>query len=287
MKKSTFLHLRIPFSFFLMPIFLFAAAISQKNEGFWIDFSLLFFIFHALVYPASNGFNSYYDRDEGPIGGLKSPPKVEKELLFYSLVLDAVGFGMAFWFLGGVVALGVLVYGLVSKAYSHPFVRLKSKPFLGLLSVVLFQGGFVVLVVVFALSPEIIFTPKTWIAAGLASLMLFGSYPMTQIYQHEEDSKRGDKTISLLLGIKGTFVFTMLFFGLTSAGFGIFFLTYYSMGTALAFFVGLFPVLFYFMWWFYVVLGDASKANFENTMRLNLISALMLNLFFGYLCWVS
>ena len=31
------------------------------------------------------------------------------------------------------------------------------------------------------------------------------AYPMTQIFQHEED-KRGDETLSLKLGIKGTFL---------------------------------------------------------------------------------
>jgi 1,4-dihydroxy-2-naphthoate octaprenyltransferase len=44
--------------------------------------------------------------------------------------------------------------------------------------------------------------------ALLSTCLLLGSYPMTQIYQHEEDARRGDKTFSLLLGIKETFIFT-------------------------------------------------------------------------------
>ena len=35
--------------------------------------ALIFVILHILVYPASNGYNSYMDRDEGSIGGLKNP----------------------------------------------------------------------------------------------------------------------------------------------------------------------------------------------------------------------
>ena len=46
-------------------------------------------------------------------------------------------------------------------------------------------------------------TPSVQIPAILSSLLLFGSYPMTQIYQHEEDARRGDKTLSLKLGIQG------------------------------------------------------------------------------------
>ena len=78
MKKSTLLHLRIPFSFFLLPVFLFAAAIVDVFD--WGNFWMLFFILHFLVYPASNGYNSYFDKDEESIGGLKNPPKVSKEL---------------------------------------------------------------------------------------------------------------------------------------------------------------------------------------------------------------
>jgi hypothetical protein len=29
----------------------------------------VFVILHLLLYPASNGFNSYHDRDTGPVGG--------------------------------------------------------------------------------------------------------------------------------------------------------------------------------------------------------------------------
>ena len=41
--------------------------------------------------------------------------------------------------------------------------------------------------------------------AFLCTLMLLGSYPMTQVFQHEEDAKRGDLTLSRILGIKGLF----------------------------------------------------------------------------------
>lgn len=40
-----------------------------------------------------------------------------------------------------------------------------------------------------------IFELKVILVGLLSSALLLGSYPMTQIYQHEEDTKRGDKTI--------------------------------------------------------------------------------------------
>lgn len=72
LQTSTWLHLRIPFSFFLMPVFLFAVSISPE-PALWRTV-LVFFITHFLLYPASNGFNSYYDKDENSIGALEKPP---------------------------------------------------------------------------------------------------------------------------------------------------------------------------------------------------------------------
>lgn len=286
MQKSTLLHLRIPFSFFLMPIFLFALSIADS-----IDLAaagVAFVALHLFVYPASNAFNSYYDRDEKSIGGLKNPPAVSLELLWFSLFFDLSALFMLF-FVSKYLALGILIYGLVSKAYSHPAIRFKKYPILGLLSVAIFQGAWIVLLVyqaVMKLDFTELFADQKVIAASiLATLLLSGSYPMTQIYQHEEDGKRKDLTMSRLLGIRGTFYYTMSVFGIAAAGFIWFYFTYYSWNEAVAFLVALFPVLVFFLRWFSKVWQDESEANFENTMRLNLISAICLNLFFGLLIY--
>jgi len=68
---STIKLLRIPFSFFLSPIYFFALAqVPQIN---WFNAVLIFLIIHFLIYPASNGYNSYMDRDTESIGGLEKP----------------------------------------------------------------------------------------------------------------------------------------------------------------------------------------------------------------------
>ena len=113
----------------------------------------------------------------------------------------------------------------------------------------------------------------------VSSIFLLGSYPMTQIYQHEEDRRNGIKTISILLGHKGTFVFTGLMFGFSMA----LFWTYYSMVERPQLFLLLlafnFPTLVYFSIWFLKTLRG-SEPDFRSTMRLNFISSLFLNLFF-------
>ena len=67
LTRSTWLHLRIPFSYFLMPVFFFALGISPnlvESRLLW-----LFLIVHLFLYPASNGYNSYFDKDVKSIGG--------------------------------------------------------------------------------------------------------------------------------------------------------------------------------------------------------------------------
>ncbi len=282
-KKSTLLHLRIPFSIFLMPFFCFAASQSQHPNGWYLLLS--FVIIHLFFNPASNGFNSFYDKDEESIGGLETPPPVDKELLTVSLLVDLAGHLLCF-IISWRFALMVFIIGLMSKAYSHPAIRLKKYPVAGLLTVAFFQGGWTYLMSLLAIDDlnfTDLITPQTLFAASLCTILLLGSYPMTQVYQHGEDGRRGDQTISRMLGIRGTFYWTIAVFSLGTAGFFIYFYTYYSLSIALIFPVFMLPTLGYFLWWFLKVLKDESSANFRSTMTLNKISSLSFITLFTFL----
>ncbi len=280
MKRSTWLHLRIPFSFFLLPVFLFAISILDRPD--WTLVIVVGMILHLLLYPASNGYNSYFDKDEGSIGGLKHPPEVSKELYWVSLLFDGLALLIGIW-IGWQFALLLLVYGLASKAYSHPAIRLKKMPVIGWIIAGFFQGYFTFLMVVVGVTafslPELM-TIEIQLPAILSSLLLWGSYPMTQIYQHEEDAARGDQTISLKLGVLGTFHFTALMFSLSNAGFLYYYFCFFGLTTAMIFQAFLLPMLIYFFWWYFKVRKDRTQANFDYTMRLNILSAVMLNTFF-------
>ena len=284
--RSTVLHLRIPFSFFLLPIFLFGLSISPNIHG-WKTL-LAFFIIHFLLYPASNGYNSYFDKDEESIGGLEKPPTVTRDLYWVSLAMDAVALLLGL-FIGLEFVMMLFLFGLASKAYSHPAVRLKKRPVTSWLVAGFFQGFFTLLMTYMAVNDVSLSSalqPRVLFAAVLSSLMLWGSYPMTQVYQHQEDSRRGDITLSIRLGIRGTFVFTAVFFSGAMGGFISYFLTYYSSLVALGFVVLLLPVLVYFGWWYVQVLNNREEASFKNTMRLNWLSAISFNVFFGLSCLV-
>ncbi len=279
--------MRIPFSFFLMPVYFFALSVSPNFTEKRLLWS--FIIIHVLLYPASNGYNSYFDKDEKSIGGLKNPPPVNRGLYYLSLLFDVAGILLGFLKIGLTFAVMLLTYGLVSKGYSHPSIRLKKYPIIGWLTIGIFQGFFSFIMCYEGINNyglENLLQAKVLAPALLSSAMLLGSYPMTQVYQHDEDAAHGDMTISRMLGIKGTFIFVLIVFTLASAGYVWYFISYYQTSIALIFLMCMIPVVLFFLFWFYRVMKDEKNANHTNTMWLNFISACCLNIFFVYL-WLD
>lgn len=275
--KAILLHLRLPFSLFLMPVYWFA--LSQLPGFDASKASWIFVIWHLLVYPASNAYNSYFDKDEGSIGGLEKPPAVDVPLFWVAWVFDVLAILLAFFLLGSSFAIAVFAYGMVSKAYSHTAIRLKKYPIISWLVVGFFQGAFVYLSTQQALLGNEQTALMAWkhvFPALLSSLMLWAVYPITQIYQHEEDTKRGDQTLSILLGIRGTFVFTAFVFSVAFAGF------YVYLGSDDFLMLGLctFPTTVFFLNWAIKAWNKPQEANFKRTMWLNLLASAGLNIFY-------
>lgn len=278
---STLKHLRITFSFNLLPIFLFALAITPKSIN-WIDALVLFVCWHFFIYPASNGFNSYFDKDKESIAGIKYPPKVTKELYYFSIALDVIGILLALC-IHLTTAISMLIYGLISKAYSHPLIRLKKRPIVSWIIVSVFQGYFVFLVTYWAIHDipiSRLTTSMIQIPALLTTMMLMSAYPITQVYQHKEDRERGDFTLSLRLGVLGTFHFTALGFVITALGYVSYFFYYHDSQTMLLYLILMIPLLIYYIFWYQKVIKSIDLADFEHTMKLNRLSALCLNAFF-------
>ena len=242
-SHSTLKHLRITFSFNLLPIFLFGLAITPQSIN-WIDALLLFMCWHFFIYPASNGFNSYFDKDKESIAGIKYPPKVTKELYYFSIALDGIGILLALC-IDLPTAIFVIIYGLISKAYSHPSIRLKKRPIISWITVSVFQGYFVFLVTYRAIHDipiSILAKSMIQIPALLTTMMLMSAYPITQIYQHKEDRERGDCTLSLSLGILGTFHFTAFAFVMTTLGYAGYFYYYQDLQILLLYLTLMIPI---------------------------------------------
>lgn len=278
--KNTIKHLRIPFSFFLMPVFLFA--LSQSNTINWMDTLLAFFILHFLVFPSSNGYNSYQDKDEGSIGGLKYPPKVTVHLYYATLLMDiaAVLLGLLISVYFSVM---ILIFIGISRAYSYRDIRLKKYPLIGFLTVFFFQGAFVYLMSETAVSGfkmQDVFSQSSFICMAVSSLFIGSIYPLTQIYQHQADKNDGVISLSYKLGYTGTFLFSGILFSIAVVLLLYYFNQKQQIIPLIIFLIMMLPVIVRLSLWFAMVRRDAVHADFDNTMAINMLTSSIMNLYF-------
>ena len=141
--------------------------------------------------------NSAFDRDEGDIAYLRSPPPPPRGLFAFGAGVMCAG-QLGAVLLGTPFAIVYAVCFLLSVLYSVPPVRLKAVA----------GADWAINVVGFgAMTPL-----AGWLATGLplrapetiamlAFAPLFGAlYPLTQLYQLEEDRRRGDRTFAVRVG---------------------------------------------------------------------------------------
>jgi len=276
LKRSTVQLLRFPFSFFLMPVFWFAvSSLEQINLG---RMFFVFCIIHLLVYPSSNGYNSYMDRDTDSIGGLKKPLLPERELFYVTICMDILAIALSLSF-SGLFASLLTVYIIFSRLYSYRGIRLKKYPVIGYLVVILNQGGLLFFMVNGAVSASPLGSlPLVPIMA--ACFLIGGFYPITQIYQHTSDKQDGVTTLSMLLGKKGTFVFCAIMY---LFAFCCLFYYYQNEGQLYLFYIlqiFFLPVLLYFLQWAWKVWRDDQLADFKHTMQMNWLASACTNLGF-------
>ena len=278
-RSSTIQLLRFHFSFFLMPVYwLSLSQVTGIHTGRAI---LVFVILHLLVYPASNGYNSYMDRDTGSIGGIKNPKQPTKQLFYASVLLDIIALicsaFISMWFFAGILA-----FITASRSYSYRGIRLKKYPVAGYLTVIVFQGGLVFFLVMHGSSADrTLQVPPIGMIA--ASLLIGGFYPLTQIYQHMQDKEDGVTTLSYKLGYRGTFIFTAIIYLLAMTAVGFYLALNLELGKFFIIQIFFAPVLVYFSWWFYKVYNNVNEANFKNTMRMNLLASICTNAAFIFL----
>jgi 1,4-dihydroxy-2-naphthoate octaprenyltransferase len=274
--KSTIQLLRFHFSLFLLPVYLFA--VSQVPQINWLYAIFVFLILHLLVYPSSNGYNSYMDRDETPIGGLSAPLQPTRQLYYFSITMDIIAVILSL-LINRTFALGILLYILASRAYSYRGIRLKKYPIAGFLTVFIFQGAVIFFITYYTVQLYPFYNIPL-LPCIISSLLIGALYPLTQIYQHEEDKKDGVITISYLLGKRGTFVFSMVLF--LSATF-LMYLRFYHQGRLNYFYLFLLimlPAVLFFLFWMTRVWHNEAAADFKRSLVMNVLSTLCTTIFF-------
>lgn len=278
--KALLLHLRLNWQLMLMPIFLWGFFLSggEVDARFWV----VLFVFHVLFYGGSTAFNSYYDQDEGPVGGLWSPPRPTRALLVFSLCLQFIGLivvaGLGHMPL---LVLSFVMFGL-SVAYSHPVVRLKSRPWASLLAVSVGQGvgGSMAGWLVGRADWTSLFDPKALLGVAAATLITTGFYPLTQLYQREEDRRRGDITFAVVWGER-CFLFSIIC--MVAAGLlgGVLVAYYYSFWEGALVGAVLFALAALIWGWWRQFDERELKGNYSRMMRIGYLMGIGFSLYVG------
>ena len=280
MQKATFWsYFRLPFSYFLVPAFMFGVVLSPNNrvaQMLW-----LFVILHFFIYPASNAYHNYFNPKDDRLSSAEPP----RQIYFISLFLDIMGIALALVCFPGnyTLALMLFAYVVASRAYSHPIIHLKSVPILNWVIVSFFQGAWIVWMVYISLAGAgfgAVADQRVFLPGMLATLILLATFPITQVHHHVQDFEKADFAISKWLGLRGTFVFAGIVYKVAAAGFSFFLKHYYSMNHAIVFMVLISPAFMYYSWWCFKALRNKSNASYANSLRLNLLAATCFGLFF-------
>ena len=161
--------------------------------------------------------NSAFDRDEGDVAYLRRPPPPPPGLFAFGMCLMVMGLVLAAALLPPRFALLYAACLVMSVLYSVPPVRLKAVA----------GADWVINLVGFGTLTPLAGWASTGVPLARWGLLLtigFGAlfaalYPLTQLYQFDEDSRRGDRTFALVVGKRASLGIAI---GCVLLAFGIF-----------------------------------------------------------------
>ena len=145
--------------------------------------------------------NSVFDKDEGDIGYLRAPPPPPRHLLAFSAALLAGGQLLSFA-LPPAFRIDYAICVVLSILYSVPPFRFKA---VAGVDWVINMSGFGTLTpfAAWAATGRPLDLAHALVLLGFCPLFA-GLYPLTQLYQMEEDRRRGDRTLALMLGMRAS-----------------------------------------------------------------------------------
>jgi 4-hydroxybenzoate polyprenyltransferase len=266
------IHLRLHYQFFILSGgFLLGGVLTPTPD--YSTFLLQFLNVHVLLFGGATAFNSCWDKDEGPIGGLKNPPKMNKWMRDASMLMQFAGLIWALT-VGWVFAMVYLISMILFWLYSTPLARWKGDPYLSLIAIGFSTGTSSVLLGALAAGSEL--SGTILIAAIGVTLLILSLYPVSQIFQIDEDRKRGDRTFASRYGRKGVIRF---FIGMFMPGAALISLSlmklYFMTGI-------LFLVLSLISWivlWRLITKLTEEKSDYSRVMFLKFIASLSYVLF--------
>lgn len=168
---------------------------------------VFFFIVNVLLLAFGFSVNNFFDIKEDKEKDRSSTKKIggglvqNKKNFLFSVSPGILALFLSFYF-GFKIFLFVLLAGLIGFFYSAPPLRMKSKPFLDLISHGLFAGALIFLL------PLLVFSPKLTLFHGLIAFSVFYLSAMLETRNHLEDYqsdfKAGLQTTACFLGYENS-----------------------------------------------------------------------------------
>lgn len=202
--RSYFTLLRLPYQLQLGPIFGWGYLLGGGHLTSWsllLWFLVIFSIFHVGAFGGLTALNSFYDRDTGPVGGLWQPPAPPASLLAFAWTVQLAGLIALLAFSWPLACIYTFIL-VLSVIYSHPLFRWKGHPWRSLAIVVVGQGILDFLAGALTVDKTLWGDALWWGMAG-ATLTVAGFYPLTQLFQVEDDTARHDYTLAAHLVAQG------------------------------------------------------------------------------------
>ncbi len=248
---------------------------------------------HLGLYSGATAFNSYWDKDEGPIGGIHHPPPMAPWMWYASWVWMILPFTVLILDIAQarMPMTAAVIYAsslFLFWAYSSPHTRWKGRPYLSVFVIAISTGtnGFFMGYIagggaIFAannlefesslVAGSAISAMLPFLAALGVALILISLYPISQLFQFEEDQKRNDRTLAMHIGISGVrryylwtyssgLILVALALMLSNGLLGALFLVGGSFGGILT------------LKWLLTITGEASE--YTKVMRIKYVSAL-------------
>lgn len=187
--------------------FLIAIPEAAEVSGRWPNAVLGVALFVILLNGGTLAINSAFDRDSGDVGYLDAPPPPPRHLFAFGMALMLSGLLVSSILLPLTFSAVYAACVALSVLYSVPPFRWKA---IGGLDLAINAIGFGVLTA--AAGWTLADVPlQVWSFAVLVGFgpLFAGLYPLTQLYQMEEDRDRGDRTLAIVLGPRGSLVFAL------------------------------------------------------------------------------
>jgi 4-hydroxybenzoate polyprenyltransferase len=243
--KNFIIHLRLPFQLVMFFIFLTGFVVGgYSNISNLILGAIIVYVF---ISGGTVAYNSYYDKDEGPVNFIKNPPKPTKSLLVLSIIFKMFGIILAplinfNFFIICVVCVFMSIF------YSHPKFRLKTKNGLDLVINGVGYGSLSILGGWLCVTSEINF--KIIFLSIIAFFLISTGLPLTQIFQYDDDKKKDGKTFVVIFGPKKSLLISLILLFITLILFNVFFVIYFNFLFNIVISMALLPGFFFIYSWF-------------------------------------